>query len=118
VRIPQPDGGERIILITDRRLGDENELWKPTGAKDAASANVVAKADGAKGSQSNTDSDAKAYEFSIVELHLNARGQGEGKISLNDKVTVDNAAKVLALDNYGALPVVLKSVDRQSLGKS
>src|SRR5258705_463050 len=30
-RIAQPDGGQRIILATDRRLGVWNNLWKPVG---------------------------------------------------------------------------------------
>jgi hypothetical protein len=88
-RIAQPDGSERIILITDRRLGAWNNLWRPSG--NAASSN---------------------YEFSLIELHLNARGEGEGKASLTGKITADTAAKIIALENYAALPVVLKGVKR------
>jgi len=91
VRLAEPDGGERILLITDRRLGAWSDLWKPAGAGTA------------------TD-----YEFSLIELHVNAKGEGEGKISLTGKVTVDNAAKTIALENYGALPVVLKNVRRRT----
>ena len=89
-RITQPDGSERIILITDRRLGAWNNLWKPAGG--AAS----------------TD-----YEFSVIEVHLNSKGEGEGKASLASKVTADNAAKAIVLENYSALPVVLKGVKKQ-----
>src|SRR5688500_10934052 len=34
-RAPQPDGGERIVLVTDRRLGAHTAGWKPvvTGAE-------------------------------------------------------------------------------------
>ena len=88
-RLAQPDGSERIILITDRRLGAWNNLWKPAGAA------------------SPTD-----YEFSLIELHLNSKGEGEGKASLTGKVTVDNAAKTIVLENYTALPVILKGVKR------
>ena len=91
VRLPASDGGERIILITDRRLGAWNDQWKPTGS-DAAN----------------------SYEFSLIELRLNAKGEGEGKASLTGKVSVDNAAKSLALDNYSAMPVILKSVKRRT----
>src|SRR5437762_9970148 len=90
-RLPQPDGSERIILVTDRRLGAWNNLWKPTG------------------SAKPTD-----YEFSLVELRLNSKGEGEGKASVTGKVAVDSEAKTIALDGYTALPVVLKSVKRQS----
>jgi len=89
-RIAQPDGSERILLITDRRLGAWNDLWKPVGT-------------GA----------ANGYEFSIIELRLNAKGEGEGKVSLIGKVMVDGAAKTIALENYDALAVVLKNVRRK-----
>jgi hypothetical protein len=89
-RIAAPDGGERIVLITDRRLGAWNDLWKPVGADAAAN-----------------------YEFSVIELHLNSKGEGEGKVSLTGKVAVDNVAKTMALENYLASPVVLKNVRRK-----
>ena len=88
-RLAQPDGGERILLITDRRLGAWNNLWKPSGAA--------------------TPTD---YEFSLIELHLNSKGEGEGKASLTGKVTADNAARAIVLENYAALPVILKGVKR------
>ena len=88
-RLAQPDGGERIVLITDRRLGAWNNLWKPSGAASPTN-----------------------YEFSLIELHLNSRGEGEGKASLTGKVTVDNTAKAIVLENYAALPVILKGVKR------
>jgi hypothetical protein len=88
LRLPQPDGGERIILITERRLGAWNDLWKPVG-----------------GAPTN-------YPFSVIELRLNAKGEGEGKASLTGKVSMDAAAKSLALENYAALPVIFKNVKR------
>src|SRR5579862_4135006 len=71
-KVAGPDGGERIILITDRRLGNANDLWKPA----------------APGSPST-------YEFSVIELRLGAKGDGEGKTSLTGKVAPDSAAKIL-----------------------
>jgi hypothetical protein len=88
-RLAQPDGGERILLVTDRRLGAWNNLWKPSGAASPTN-----------------------YEFSVIELHLNSKGEGEGKASLTGKVTVDNTAKSIVLENYAALPVILKGVKR------
>jgi hypothetical protein len=83
-----PDGTEKIILITDRRLGDTTQVWKPAGA------------------------DELPYEFSIIELHLNAKGEGEGKASLTGKIAIDGATKSIGLENYAALPVILKGVNR------
>jgi len=92
VKLPGPDGSQRILLITDRRLGGLNDLWKPAGP-DAAT----------------------TYEFSVVELRLNSKGEGEGKASLTGKVAVDSAAKTIGLENYGGLPVILKNVRRKAL---
>lgn len=90
-RVPEPDGGERIVLITDRRLGVYNDLWKPVGSDAATN-----------------------YPFSVIELRLNSKGEGEGKVSLTGKVTLDSAAKTIALENYNALPVVFRNVSRQN----
>jgi len=84
-----PDGSERIILATNRRLGAYTTAWNAPAAAPA------------------TD-----YEFTIVELRVNAKGTGEGKASLTTKVVVDNDAKTLALENYGATPAILQNVKR------
>jgi hypothetical protein len=89
--LTQADGGERIILATDRRVGAWSNLWKP-----AASAA------------------ASDYAFSIIELRVNSRGEGEGRGVMTGKVAVDATAKTIALDGYTALPVILKGVKRQS----
>jgi hypothetical protein len=89
--LQQPDGSERIIFATDRRLGAWNDLWKPAGA-----------------AATPTD-----YEFSIIELHLTAKGDGEGKTSLTGKVAVDSSAHTLALEGYAGLPIVFKDVKRR-----
>jgi hypothetical protein len=90
-RLPQPDGGERIIFATDRRLGAWNDLWKPTGGATPT-----------------------AYEFTVIEVHLSPKGVGEAKTSLTGKVTIDASAKTIALDGYSALPVVFKDVKRNT----
>jgi hypothetical protein len=89
-RISQPDGGERIILVTDRRIGAWSNLWKPTAAV--------------------TPQD---YAFSIIELRLNSKGEGEGRGPLGGKVSLDNDAKTIDLDNYSVLPTVFKGLKRQ-----
>jgi hypothetical protein len=86
---PLPDGGERIILATDRRLGAYNSAWKPAGS---------------------TPTD---YEFTVVEMRLDPKGLGEGKTSLTAKVAVDNDAKTIALETYSTTPATLQSVKRR-----
>jgi hypothetical protein len=88
-RVSLPDGGERIILATDRRLGAFTAAWKP-----AAPATL-------------TD-----YPFTLIEVRLDSKGVGEGKTSLTTKVIVDNEAKTLALDNYAATSAILMNVKR------
>ena len=83
-----PDGGERVVIATDKKLGSWNpQIWKPTGS---AAGNP--------------------YEFTVLELHLNRRGIGEGKSSLFAKITADNTGKTIALENYTAATLVLKDV--------
>jgi hypothetical protein len=89
-KLSAQDGGERILLITDRRLGANNDLWKPAAGSPATN-----------------------YDFSVIELRLPAKGIGEGKTSLTGKLAVDGAAKVFALDNYAAAPVIFKTVTKR-----
>jgi hypothetical protein len=89
-KLPLPNGAQRIILATDRRLGAATATWKPMGALKP------------------TD-----YEFTVMELRLNPKGDGEGRASLTGKVIVDAASKSIALEGYDTLPVVLKAVKPQ-----
>ncbi len=83
-----PDG-ERIVLATDRRLGVYSPAWKPVSASPL------------------TD-----YEFTLVEIRLDATGAGEGKTSLTTRVVADDAARTLALSDYAAAPAILARVKR------
>ena len=84
-----PDGGERIILATDRRLGGGTAGWKPVATGTA------------------TD-----YEFTLIEIRIDSKGTGEGKASLVSKVIFDNEAKTIALESYPSTPVILQSVKK------
>jgi hypothetical protein len=88
-RTALPDGGERIILLTDRRLGGGTSGWKPAGT--------------------GTPTD---YEFTLIELRIDPKGLGEGKTSLTSKVVFDKDAKTVALDNYVATAPILTNVKR------
>jgi len=98
-----PDGGERIVLATDRRLGAYTPGWKPLVAPTPAGADASA-------TPALTD-----YEFTVIELRLDSKGSGEGKTSLTTKVIVDDVpgAKTVALDNYAATPAIFLNVKRQ-----
>jgi len=87
--VPFSDGGDRIVLVTDRRLGGYTNGWKPAG------------------SATPTD-----YDFTLVEIRLDPKGSGEGKTSLTTKVVVDNDLKTLVLENYTGTPSMLTSVKK------
>jgi hypothetical protein len=74
---PLPDGTDRIILASDRRLGAYTGAWKTTAA--------------------DTD-----YAFTLIELRAGPKGALEGKTSLANKIVVDAEAKTVALENYAA----------------
>jgi hypothetical protein len=89
-----PDGGERIILATNVRLGRSNP-WKAVGQTGAAD-----------------------YPFTVIEFRLNRRGLGEGKMSLASKIAADDQEKTLELADYEHAPVLLKTVKREPGGDS
>jgi hypothetical protein len=90
-KVAAADGSQRVILLTDRKLGAWSpDTWKPLAA-------------------GNPDD----RPFSVIELRVNRAGQGEGKTSLTTKAVVDPASKSLALENYAAQPVILKGVARK-----
>jgi hypothetical protein len=84
-----PDGGERIILATDRRLGAYSAAWSNASS-----------------------SPANDYEFTLVEMRLDAKGLGEGKTSLTTKVILDEEAKTVALEDYATTPTILQNIKR------
>jgi len=85
-KVPLPDGGERVVLATDRRIG----FWE--------AANQPRSID---------------YPFTVIELRLNRDGEGEGKMSVATKVIYDKEQNMLTLENYDIQPVQLTSVKRE-----
>lgn len=83
-RTPGAGAPDRIVLVTDRRLGAHAPGW-------AAASGSLADAD-----------------FTVIEFRLDAKGAGEGKSSLTTNVSVDATAQTLALDGYAAAPLLLK----------
>jgi hypothetical protein len=100
-RMPLPDGGERIVLAVDRRLGEHAAAWQlalaPPGG-DAAAA------------PPRTD-----YPFTVLDIRLDAKGNGEAKTSLTSKVFVDKESGTLALENHASAPPILQKVRRAAV---
>jgi hypothetical protein len=84
--VPLPDGGERVVLITDRRIG----FWE--------AANQPRSLD---------------YPFTVIELRLDRDGDGEGKMSVATKVIHDKEHDMITLEDYNLQPVQLTHVRRE-----
>jgi hypothetical protein len=85
-KMPGADGGERVVLVTDRRI----EFWE--------AANQPRSID---------------YPFTVIELRLNADGEGEGKMSLATKIIADKEANIVTLENFDLQPVMLTNVKHE-----
>ena len=81
--LPGEDGGRRVILATDRPIG----FWE--------AANRPRTID---------------YPFTVIEIRLNADGEGEGKMSIATKITGNKRGKLIELEDYATQPVRLLSV--------
>ena len=91
-RTEAEDGGERIVLVTDRPLGqwDRNGPW--TGSDGSGPA---------------------AAAFTVVELHLDAEDQGEGKMSVDGPIEFNPPGGTVRLADYASAAVHLESVYRE-----
>ncbi len=85
-KVPLPDGGERVVLVTDRRI----TFWE--------AANRPRSID---------------YPFTVIELRINRDGEGEGKMSLATKIIPDKENNIVTLENYDIQPVLLTNVRRE-----
>jgi len=83
-KVAMPGGAERIVLVADRRIGAEAV---PVGPASTAKPDV---------------------DFTVIDMRLDARGNGEGRMSITGQVVADAATKMLALDGAAAAPAILK----------
>jgi hypothetical protein len=79
-----PEGGRRIVLITDRPIGFRE----------------------ARNSSRSMD-----YPFTILEIRLNAKDEGEGKIFGGSKIYVEN--NELVVENWGTQPTRFNNIKKQ-----
>jgi len=84
--IAEADGGERIVIVTDRRMSFREV------------ANHHRSVD---------------YPFTVIELRLPENGDGEGKVSVATRIIADRDSKVVTLENYEIQPVMLTRVTRE-----
>jgi hypothetical protein len=88
-REPAPEGGERITLVTDRRLGSYD--FKGWSVAPPAVLNDL--------------------PYSVIELNVNGSGIGAGRLSLAGNVQLDEKGGTVALDS--SAPTLLTNVKRE-----
>ena len=87
-RMPAPDGGERIMIITDRRMSFREVASRPRSYD---------------------------YPFTVIELNLRKSGEGEGNVTLATRITGDKHNKVMTLENFDIQPIMLTKVTRERI---
>jgi len=87
-KVPLPDGGERVVLVTDRRIGFWEAAHQPRSID---------------------------YPFTVIELRLNRDGDGEGTMSIATKVIYDKEQNMITLENFQNQPIRLTNLKREKV---
>jgi hypothetical protein len=82
-RTPGEDGGENVVVVTDRPIA----FWETAN-----------------------DTRTLDYPFTVIELHLNKDGEGQGMLSVASKITRDKKTGDIAIENWGTQPIRLTQV--------
>ena len=53
------------------------------------------------------------YPFTIIEMRLDAKGEGEGRMAAGTKISKSRDGKTVELENYGISPVALNEIKLQ-----
>ena len=83
-QMPGEDGGRRIVIATDRPIGFWEAANRPRTSE---------------------------YPFTLIELQLDNKGEGIGKLSVATKITLNG--NVLTLENFANQPVMLNNVRKR-----
>jgi hypothetical protein len=84
--VPGNDGGQRIFLATDRPIG----IWETISRPQTID-----------------------YPFTFIELHVDAQGNGEGRLSRATRVVASENGRFVELEHYAAQPIDLTEVRRK-----
>ena len=82
-QVPLPDGGKRIVLAMDRYIGFGEARNQPRSID---------------------------YPFTLLQIHVDAAGKGEGKMAVATKISFDKDKKQIELENYASEPVRLNNL--------
>jgi hypothetical protein len=81
---PQPDGGRRIVIATDRYIGFAEARNQPRSID---------------------------YPFTLFEIRVDKNGKGQGKMAVATKIKFDKKSNTIELENYASEPVRLNNVE-------
>jgi hypothetical protein len=82
-QVPLDEGGRKLLLATDRRIGFAEARNQPRSVD---------------------------YPFTLIEIRLRPDGTGEGKMSIATKISLNKKENVVELENYSSEPVRLQNV--------
>lgn len=85
-RFANSDGTSRIVIGTDRRIN----FWEASRQPRSID-----------------------YPFTIIEMRLDAKGEGEGRMAAGTKISKSKDGKTIELENYGISPVALNQIKLQ-----
>jgi hypothetical protein len=85
-RFVNSDGTSRLVIATDRRI----DFWE------------------ARNQPRTID-----YPFTIIEMRLDTKGEGEGRLAAGTKISKSRDGKTIELENYGISPVALNNIKLQ-----
>jgi hypothetical protein len=80
---PLPEGGHRVVLGLDRYMSFAEVRNQPRTVD---------------------------YPFTLIEIHLDKEGKGQGKMAYATKITFDKKKNTVELENYSSEPVRLNEV--------
>ena len=80
-KVRQPDGGERVVLFTDRRIG----FWEASRQPRSID-----------------------YPFTVIQMKLDRDGTGKGTLSYATRITAKN--NVIELEDFASQPIMLNNI--------
>lgn len=81
---PGRDGGRDIVLVTDRPISFWEAVNRPRSID---------------------------YPFTLIQIHINPDGKGEGKLAVATKITSDPDTKMIEIEDFAHQPVRLVDVN-------
>jgi hypothetical protein len=80
---PEPEGGRRIVIATDRFISFAEAVQRPR---------------------------VSDYPFTLFEIRVDKNGEGQGKVAVAAKIDFDKEKSVIVLENFASEAVRLNNV--------